>query len=88
MTRKAVVSIGFHDYAMSVTDAATLMKISERATRVDRVDGNFDKFTIGEDAKPFAYHMQIAEVGKKPKPKLIPRSHRLTHEKPNKDIFD
>ncbi|MFT8515623.1 MAG: hypothetical protein ABF673_00945 [Acetobacter persici] len=86
MSRKAVVSIGFRDYAMSMTDAATLMKISERATLVERVDGNFDKFTIVKDARPFADHMQIAEVSQKPK--LIPRSHRLTHEKPNKDIFD
>ncbi|ATJ89408.1 hypothetical protein HK16_10725 [Acetobacter senegalensis] len=88
MTRKAVVSIGFREYAMSMTDAATLMKISERATRVDPVDGTFDKFTVVKDAKPFAIHMQIAEVSQKPKPKVIPKSHRLTHEKPNKDIFD
>lgn len=88
MTRKAVVFIGFHEYAMSMTDAATLMKISDRATRVERVDGAYDKFTVVKDARPFADHMQIAEVSQKAKPKVIPRSHRLTHEKPNKDIFD
>lgn len=50
MTRKAVVFIGFHEYAMSMTDAATLMKISDRATRVERVDGAYDKFTVVKDA--------------------------------------
>lgn len=88
MSRKAVVSIGFHDYAMSMTDAASIMRISERSDRVERDDGSYDKYTIVKDAKPFAQHMQIAEVSQKAKPKVIPKSHRLTHDKPTNDIFD
>nr|WP_298797480.1 hypothetical protein [uncultured Acetobacter sp.] len=88
MTRKAIVSIDFGNYAMSMKDATTIMAISERAVKVDRVDGHYDRFEESAKGRPFADSMQLGEVGKAPKRKVIPKSHRLTHEKPEPGILD
>lgn len=86
MTRKAVVCIGYREFSMSLSDATIILKIAERAEEVERArDGDqMDLYHPVQDARPFATHMQFSEVGKKTKPKVIPKSHRLTHDKVTK----
>lgn len=75
MAKKAIVTVGFEDYAMSVADATTLMKIAERAKKVE-YQGVRKPYLHAQDDEPFAYRMVISETVSK-----IPESHRITHEK-------
>lgn len=81
MTRKAVVSVDFGHYAMSMKDAMMIMQISERAVKVERVPGRYDRYVESADRRAFADSMEMAEVESAPKAKVIPKSHRITHEK-------
>ncbi|MBM9400358.1 hypothetical protein JUN65_01960 [Gluconacetobacter azotocaptans] len=79
MKKMAVVSIGYRDYAMSMTDATTLMAIAQRAKIVEQTGftGPYRPVDSDDDAA-FASRMEIALVqGKKP---VIPKSHRLTYD--------
>lgn len=79
MKRMAVVTVGFRDYAMSMSDATTLMTIAQRVKEVERGDfGSPFSPVDAEGGEPFARHMEIAMVqAKRP---VIPKSHRLTYE--------
>ncbi|MCP9320125.1 hypothetical protein KBX73_10145 [Acetobacter persici] len=81
MTRKAVISIDYGHYAMSMKDAMTIMQISERAVKVERVPGQYDRYAASSEGRSFADSMEMAEVESAPKAKVIPKSHRITHEK-------
>lgn len=80
MKRMAVVTVGFRDYAMSMSDAAALMAIAQRAKQVQRDDFRSPFAPVGADGgEPFALHMEIAMV--QAKRSVIPKSHRLTYDK-------
>ncbi len=80
MKRMAVVTIGYQDYAMSMSDATTLMAIAQRAKEVRRDDFRRAFSPVdAEGGEPFARHMEIAMV--QAKKTVIPKSHRLTYER-------
>ena len=79
--KMAVLTIGYRDYAMSVTDAMTIMKIAERAIAVER-HSLFSRFQPDERGdEPFATRMEMAIVETPTRKKLIPESHRITYDK-------
>lgn len=79
MKRMAVVTVGYQDYAMSMSDATALMAIAQRAKQVKRDDFRSPFSPVDpEGGEPFALHMEIAMV--QAKRSVIPKSHRLTYE--------
>ncbi|MBO1328530.1 hypothetical protein OQ496_09325 [Acetobacter suratthaniensis] len=84
MAKMAVVSIGYHDYAMSMNDAMTIMKIAEKAKEV-RYEAGRNTFVHTETDNVLASEVRLATVEKRTAPKIIPKSHRITDEsrKPN-----
>ena len=79
MKRMAVVTVGYQDYAMSMSDATTLMAIAQRAKEVRRDDFRTFSPVDAEGGEPFARHMEVAMV--QAKQKVIPKSHRLTYDR-------
>jgi hypothetical protein len=80
MKKMAVVTVGYQDYAMSMSDATTLMAIAQRAKVVEQVDfrGPYHLVDEGDDGA-FASRMELALVqAKRP---VIPKSHRLTYDR-------
>jgi hypothetical protein len=80
MKKMAVVSIGYREYAMSMSDATTLMAIAQRAKVVEQVDfrGPYHLVDEGDDGA-FASRMEIALV--RVKQPVIPKSHRITFDR-------
>lgn len=80
MKRMAVVTIGYQDYAMSMSDATALMAIAQRAKEVRRDDFRSAFSPVSaEGGEPFAQRMEVAMV--QATRKVIPKSHRLTYER-------
>ena len=79
MTLSHVVTImGYCDYEVTASEAATLLRIAQRARAVsmaystDRVE-----YVLSGDQKPFVTNVQLATVVRRPPPTIIPKSHRL-----------
>lgn len=80
MEQRLIIEIGYADYAVDAADAAALLQIAMRSTRVKRsgYTSTDHYYPDSEETKPFATRCEIGNFGPAP-------SSELKQEAPARD---